>query len=62
MDPDETLKQAASELESGRLAVAAEFLGYYAEWRRRGGFAPAQGDAKASQLQKRLLAARRMSR
>lgn len=64
MDPAETLRIAEALIHSGRKAsgwrATADFrragdqLEEYREWRRRGGFEPKGGDARAERLSERL--------
>ena len=54
MDPEETLRAAFRALEAGDKPAAKEFLGYYSDWRSRGGFEPKEGDARAIAMRKQL--------
>lgn len=55
MDPEATLTSALSALTDDNAADAAEYLQAYANWRRRGGFEPRNGDERARQMRARLL-------
>lgn len=59
MDPEETLRAAFRALEANDKPAAREFLGYYSDWRSRGGFEPKEGDARAIAMQKQLRARKR---
>lgn len=50
MDPEATLRQAESAVSSGDKASAFEYLTYYEDWRRGGGFEPENGDARAGKI------------
>lgn len=53
MDPEETLRAWENHLNHQRVSEAVAHMGYYYHWRVKGGFQPANGDARAE-----LLAAR----
>ena len=54
MDPQAALDGAERALQAGELANAQQFLNNYREWRSRGGFEPAGGDAQFDALSKRM--------
>jgi hypothetical protein len=54
MDPKEALEMVQGALDDGEYDVASEYLGYYWEWRGKGGFEPEGGDRMANALARRL--------
>jgi hypothetical protein len=50
MDPQSALDAARAALAAGKFTEAKEFLRNYLEWRQRGGFEPANGDATLREL------------
>lgn len=50
MDPAETLRIARDAYTSGDFETCREYLGYYSEWRRKGGFEPPDGDKIFNEL------------
>lgn len=44
MDPKETLKAALRALAADDYEGCRDYLSYYADWRRNGGFEPVHGD------------------
>ncbi len=55
MDPEAALKEAESSLKDGEIGDAFEKLSYYCEWRRKGGFEPTNGDARARRVKSTLI-------
>jgi hypothetical protein len=50
MDPEQCLKDILLALREGEPGEAAQRLADYQAWRRRGGFEPRNGDARARAL------------
>jgi hypothetical protein len=58
MDPAACLQRADDAVIDGDLAEADLALQDYFSWRRRGGFQPPNGDARAAEIEKRLAEAK----
>jgi hypothetical protein len=55
VDPEQALRDAEAQLQSGDATEALTLLEGYWTWRRNGGFAPKGGDARARRVAKAVL-------
>jgi hypothetical protein len=59
MDPESCLQRAAQAIAAADYAEARLALSDYRAWRARGGFEPTNGDQRADELERHLLACRK---